>query len=221
MNFSKYSHFSEENLTFVQDIQKSGAVKAVQSDYSFIESSRRYCAPESADRIRQDLRGKPREAVHMLGSGDYHYVSLFRAESFRQDFYLSLFDNHSDDQAEAFCEELLSCGGWVRRVRSLDRCKGDVWIRTVRDAGRLDSIPDASAVFLSIDLDVLSPLWADTDWDQGEMSLSELLSEVQGIASRFRLLGADICGRSPSSLEEDSPLNEKARESLMQIFDRL
>ena len=157
----------------------------------------------------------------MLGSGDYHYVSLFRAESFRQDFYLILFDNHSDDQGEAFGEELLSCGGWVRRVRDLEHCKGDVWIRTLRDACKLDSLPEGAAVFLSIDLDVLSPLWADTDWDQGEMSLSELLSEVQGIASRFRLLGADICGRSPSSLEEDSPLNEKARESLMQIFDRL
>ena len=76
-------------------------------------------------------------------------------------------------------------------------------------------------MFLSIDLDVLSPEWADTDWDQGEMSLGELLEELGKILSRFHILGVDICGRSAAGDPEDSPLNEAARLSLMQIFARL
>ena len=200
---------------------KISAMKQVQSDYSYLESSRRYCSPESAGFIRRELRDKPLRAVHLLGSGDYHYVSLFRAESIRQDFYLILLDNHSDDQQEAFCDELLSCGGWVRRVRELPHCKGDVWIRTISDEGKLSGIPEGADVFLSIDLDVLSPEWADTDWDQGDMSLGELLEELGKILSRFHILGVDICGRSAAGYPEDSPLNEAARLSLMQIFARL
>ena len=56
------------------------------------------------------------------------------------------------------------------------------------------SLPRSLPVYLSIDLDVLSPQWARTDWSQGEMSLPELLQAIDAISKEHRVLGVDICG---------------------------
>jgi arginase family enzyme len=50
------------------------------------------------------------------------------------------------------------------------------------------------AVWLTIDKDVLRPEDALTNWDQGQMPLSFLLTAVQAIGRRHRVVGADICG---------------------------
>ena len=56
------------------------------------------------------------------------------------------------------------------------------------------SLPRSLPVYLSIDLDVLSPQWARTDWSQGEMSLPELIQAIDAISKEHRVLGVDICG---------------------------
>jgi arginase family enzyme len=65
----------------------------------------------------------------------------------------------------------------------------------------LASVP-TPAVYVSIDKDVLAPQDAVTNWDQGMMTLEELLVALKEISERKRLLGVDICGEMPlDSLE--------------------
>ncbi len=50
------------------------------------------------------------------------------------------------------------------------------------------------AVYLTIDKDALAEPDAVTNWDQGEMSLEHVLTLIERIAARRRLVGADVCG---------------------------
>lgn len=49
-------------------------------------------------------------------------------------------------------------------------------------------------VWVTIDKDVLGPDEAITNWDQGAMPLTNLLTALTAIASVRRILGVDICG---------------------------
>ncbi|MBX9720981.1 MAG: hypothetical protein K2X81_06290, partial [Candidatus Obscuribacterales bacterium] len=57
-------------------------------------------------------------------------------------------------------------------------------------------------VYITIDKDVLQESDAITDWDQGEMKLSELLSIVSRVADSANLVGVDVCGeRAPQAIQ--------------------
>lgn len=164
------------------------------SVFSNLEGTCRYCSEESASQIRQAISALPLRSVHWIGTGDYHYLSLFWAERIGEPFVLILFDNHPDDQDAAFGGGLLSCGGWVRQVRALPFCKGVVWFD---GKGRVHGDLKASAelpAYLSVDLDVLDVAYARTNWDQGSVSLGALLGAIGSITAERRIIGADICG---------------------------
>lgn len=50
-----------------------------------------------------------------------------------------------------------------------------------------------AAVWITIDKDVLAPVNAATNWDQGEMPLERLLLALRVLAAK-RILGVDVCG---------------------------
>jgi len=56
-----------------------------------------------------------------------------------------------------------------------------------------DLVPDIP-LYLSIDKDVLTPDWALTNWDQGEMTLPCMNTFLRFFISRYQILGTDICG---------------------------
>lgn len=61
----------------------------------------------------------------------------------------------------------------------------------------LDRLPgriDTDDVYITIDKDALRREEAVTNWDQGELSLDYLLSLVNEIGSRHRIIGADVTG---------------------------
>lgn len=168
------------------------SVDTLKLDFSSLEGTFCYCSAESARRIREKLSLFPLRALHLLGSGDYHYVSLFFLERVKVPFELLLFDNHPDDQPAAFGEDLLSCGSWVRNARRLRMLKASCHIR---HAGELDLATDnALPVYLSIDIDVLSEKYARTGWNQGDMSPDELFASLSSIAASRDILGVDLCG---------------------------
>lgn len=194
---------------------------ALNIDFSHIEGTCLYCSEESAAQIRSALPMYEKPSIRLLGTGDYHYLSLFNLEQLKEDFCLILFDNHSDDQSTAFGGDLLSCGSWVLHARKLPHLKQDIWIQ--KESQIKDLISSIKyPVYLSIDLDVLSRDYARTDWDQGEMSLSTLLDSVSLINQR--ILGVDICGgisttQNPSS--EDIALNHHCYSTLTQYFSEV
>ena len=165
--------------------------------------------------ITERLAGGDPALPRYLGSGDYHYVSYLRIKQLQEPFGLVLLDQHPDDQPGAFGDGLLSCGNWVSEARrTLPFLRTDVWVQRISDLpaalATLSAWPELP-LFLSIDLDVLSPAEFRTDWDQGEMRFAQLQEAVRAICRGRRLLGVDICGAAPcrgsATLSCDAALN--------------
>jgi len=195
---------------------------AVDSDFSYLEGSCCYCSAQSAARIRESVAALPLGALHLIGTGDYHYISLFYLERIAVPFRLLLFDNHPDDQPAAFGGELLSCGSWVAEARKLPLLRSSHHIRDI--SGLVQLPPGGESVYISIDLDILSPDWARTDWDQGEMTLPELEQALLAVAAGHGILGADLCGgltMEKGAKDEDLALNEKTAGELIRLFGGL
>jgi hypothetical protein len=55
------------------------------------------------------------------------------------------------------------------------------------------SLPD-TALWITIDKDVLLQAEAITNWDQGEMAVSHVLGALRRLATSFRIAGIDVCG---------------------------
>ena len=195
-------------------------MQRIFADFSSLEGTNCYCSAESAGQIRRSIAELPLRAFHDIGTGDYHYQTLFWLERIAEPFSLVLFDHHPDDQDGAFGEYLLSCGGWVARARKLPLLKTDVWIRDAADFPALATLPELP-VYLSLDLDVLSEQYARTDWDQGEMTLEEMQTALRALTSSHRLLGVDLCGGNTvekGASPEDLALNASTGEALYGIF---
>ena len=192
----------------------------INADFSCLEGTNCFCAPESAERIRRNVAELPLHAFHDIGTGDYHYVSLFWLERIREPFSLVLFDHHPDDQPGAFGDGLLSCGSWVAEARRLPLLRTDVWIRDAEDFPALEHLPEVP-VYLSIDLDVLSPAFARTDWDQGSMQLDALLAALRKLVAARPVLGVDLCGGltpEKGASPADEALNARTGEALWEVF---
>ena len=169
---------------------------AVRVDLTGLEGTACYCDSEAAARIRERMRDLPVRALHWIDGGDFHYVSRFWLEKLVCPFELVLIDRHSDDQPSAFGPGLLSCGSWVADARrDLSLVRDSHWIRQApyRPADALFFQPGLP-VYLSIDKDVLSPEWARTNWDQGDLSLPQLKELIRQIAACREILGIDVCG---------------------------
>lgn len=180
-----------------------------------------YCDAQSAVTIRSALKeAGPKPPICLLDSGDYHYLSFFLMEEIPAPFELMLFDNHPDDQPGAFGEELLSCGGWVASARKhIPSLRSTVW---VDGRGGIHGKTDtALPVYLSVDLDILSPEYALTDWDQGTLSLGELCSAISESIEGRVIAGADICGgisKEKGGTPSDSALNIAAALKLADVI---
>lgn len=179
-----------------------------------LEGANCYCDEDAAETVRKALGGLSPEGCHWIDTGDYHYLSYFWMEKITGPFRLVLFDNHPDDQEDAFGAGLLSCGGWVKTARErLPMLKEVLWNCT--DAG--NDLP----VFLSIDIDVLAAEHARTDWNQGGMSLDELRSAVAGLKASCHIIGTDICGgitAGKGGSEADFLINRNTKLALMELL---
>lgn len=187
----------------------------IQSDFSHLEGTNCYCDADSALAIRQAISGLPLCDVHCIGTGDYHYVSLFWLERIREPFCLVLFDNHPDDQQTAFGGDLLSCGSWVAEARKLPMCKAVLWYDG--NGQKHGTLEQDLPVYISVDLDILDKAYAVTDWDQGCMTLDWLIGQIEELRSIHRLAGADICGgitESKGAMSCDLRLNSSTVETL-------
>ncbi len=192
-------------------------MEVIPSDFSALEGTNCYCSEESAAQIRRAISGLPLSAVHMIGTGDYHYITLFWLERIREPFSLVLFDNHPDDQPSAFSPDTLSCGSWVAEARKLPYCIG-----THRLPGACGETA-GQPVYISIDLDVLSRDYARTDWDQGTMTLDELVGYILEIKKAARIIGVDICGGltiQKGASPDDLAINAATEKALISLFEQ-
>ena len=166
-----------------EGFQPRGAAKL---DFRELEGTCCYCSEEAAEAFSKAVSGP--EGIAWIDSGDYHYLSYFRARGTGREFELILLDNHSDDFD--LCG-MLSCGNWVTALQEQSGCK----VSLIRKASDYEACQDSPLpVFISLDLDVLRKEEWLTNWDQGSMSMQELQSILASIQAKREVLGMDICG---------------------------
>lgn len=196
-------------------------------DFSDLRGCRGYCADDALRKIQSRLRSRKHRRVTLIGHGNYHYVTYVLLSEIRQPFSLVLFDHHTD-LAPGGDAPYLSCGSWVSRALKtlplMDRVvivgahipdggsgsglPANVTIVPEQEARRMSpadivrairsSVPDRP-LYISVDKDVLDPENAATDWDQGSMTLRQLLDVIRELKRVRPIEGADICGEMPLS----------------------
>lgn len=101
-------------LDFIYQTQnlKEFLPNAYELNLTSMEGVRGYCDAFSVDLLRKELMCLSFHGIHFLGSGNYHYLSLFFLEKLKVPFSLVVFDHHTDMQPSSF-GNLLSCGSWI------------------------------------------------------------------------------------------------------------
>ena len=151
---------------------------------------------------KKETKELPR--IRLLDSGNYHYMSKLLLGLEKEDLFLAVFDHHTDMQPPALLP-VLSCGSWIRDAAgAYQNIKGicvigppeasvreteameHVWFVTQEElddgsgAAKIKEIFASHAgtfpVYLSVDKDILSKEELDTNWDQGNVRVDELLS---------------------------------------------
>jgi arginase family enzyme len=189
-------------------------------DFRGLRQTSLYCSLASFQAIRRTMPA--RSGVTLLGSGNYHYVTLALLARLPRPFTLILVDHHTDGGASVV-PAMLSCGSWVRyafshlpqlaRVVMIGPSVGATEHLATSIRKKIVSVPALSAttptellaeirtddVYLSIDKDVLAPSVVRTNWDQGNLTLDSLLPFLDEFVRLQDLRGADICGELPAS----------------------
>ena len=194
-----------------------------------------YCDDYAKERLRKRLQDVSLERVHFIDSGNYHYLSYFFLERIQEDFALVLLDHHPDYQPPSF-GDILSCGGWVKNAfEEFEHLKKVYMVDVDEDLfyqlkdvppeicllkkDELEKISADLPIYVSLDKDVLSEDEAATDWDQGDMKLSELL-DIMSVLQEHRLLGVDVCGeKKEAPTDSEIETNRKINETIYNFFD--
>lgn len=105
---------------FLQGLRESAASNSDIHwlDCTQIAGTDCYCDDEAVETIRRriaDAGIKDAGGIHFIDNGNYHYMSKIWTGMVQEPFSLVVFDHHPDMQAPRF-GNILSCGGWVRKV---------------------------------------------------------------------------------------------------------
>lgn len=196
-------------------------------DFSDLRGCQGYCSFDSLRQIEQRLALRKYRRITMIGNGNYHYVTYLLLSEIRHPFSLILFDHHTD-LAPSGDIPFISCGSWVgTAVRDLpllnrvviigaqpsDRRQAygipnNVTVISEQEASRMStaeiariirSVLPEQPIYISVDKDVLDPENAATNWDQGSMTLRQLLDLIRVLKRTHPLAGVDVCGELPLS----------------------
>lgn len=185
-------------------------------DCRHIQGTRCYLDDDAATKLRALVASHPAN-LRFIDSGNYHYMSLLTAETFTQPFNLILFDHHPDNQPPSF-GDITSCGGWVLEAQEKLPHLHQVFTFGVGDMPSIADIPCDLPIFISIDKDVLCTADSITDWDQGTMTLTELLSYLKEIMTGRQVLAVDICGDASENPLDASPVNNQTNTLLVDFL---
>ena len=180
-----------------------------------------YCDDEAVEAIRRRIAGAgitDARGIHFFDNGNYHYMSKIWTDMVQEPFSLVVFDHHPDMQEPRF-GNILSCGGWVKKVLEENKFVQSVTLIGVADhlaeeipphdkvmiireseivtlEGRSPDRVHASShpLYISIDKDALSTDYAATNWDQGSLSLEHMKAIIEALAQGHKIIGIDICG---------------------------
>ena len=104
-------------------------------DCSNIPGTDCYCDDEAVEAIRRriaDAGITDAHDIHFFDNGNYHYMSKIWTDMVQEPFSLVVFDHHPDMQEPRF-GNILSCGGWVKKVVEENKFVDNVVIIGVAD----------------------------------------------------------------------------------------
>ena len=178
---------------------------ASELDLTQLEGTACYCDKDAESAIEEAIKALPIKALHWIDGGDYHYLSELWMRKLESPTRLLLIDNHPDDQEPSFGGDIISCGGWVAHAKRTNPLICE----------------DSDLLYVSIDLDWLSPDYARTNWNQGTASVQDLLALLDKELAGKQIAGVDICGGISSALggkAEDFAINLRTRSILQDYF---
>lgn len=182
-----------------------------------VDGTRCYLDDEAKKVLTDRISELSAEGLHFIDSGNYHYLSLLWLTKITEDFNLVLFDHHPDNQPPSF-GQITSCGGWVlEAAETLPHLK-NVYTYGVGEEIPVEQLPTDLPLYISIDKDALSTDFAITDWDQGDMTLSQLLEMLSVLFEKHQVIGVDICGDSGEYAESGAEINNQTN---ITLFDFL
>ncbi|MBQ7557659.1 MAG: hypothetical protein IJT00_06325 [Lachnospiraceae bacterium] len=207
--------------------------RAVFRDLTGLSSVNGYCSEGSLEQLSALIQKDRDTRIHFIDNGNYHYLSYLWMKTLmdnKHDGYgLIYLDNHDDTQEAAF-GGLLSCGSWVRKAREdLNGLHNIKWIgpeNYMQDL--MFEGPDSSGLhkypaFISVDKDILSEDEVRTNWDQGTMTLPELLDILDILINdpHISVCGIDVCG-GPDRSAPDSDLikDDEVNREILSFLDR-
>ncbi len=137
-----------ENQPFMEGLRRSG--EATWIDLSQVPGTDCYCDDEAVETIRRriaDAGIKDAGGIHFFDNGNYHYMSKIWTDMVQEPFSLVVFDHHPDMQEPRF-GNILSCGGWVKKV-----LKGNKFVNNVVIIGVADHLVNEIRAELSQSVD--------------------------------------------------------------------
>jgi len=170
-------------------------------------------------------------ALCFIGKGDYHYISYILLKRVKVPFCLVVIDNHLDMQV--FIRECISCGSWMQNavcLRNLEKIihigKKDLKMKVKErvysigfDISKLKMLIGELPVYISIDKDILHKSLVNTNWDQGNLFLEDLI-KVLSYIPRDRIIGIDVCGEPAFNLFSfEFRRSEKINLAILEFFN--
>lgn len=235
----------EGTRCYLDDEAKAELLKRMDNVSGKVELSKSINSVDADAELSKSMDSVDAEGIHFIDSGNYHYLSLLWLSKINEDFNLILFDHHPDDQPPSF-GQITSCGGWVLEAKETLSHLKNVYtfgVNEVHDPDRvycyeaneaialgqdshasnntfkdISEIPTDLPLYISIDKDVLSTDDAITDWDQGDMSLEEMIELLSELVKDRRILGVDICGDSGEMAESGARINNQTNELLFDFL---
>ncbi|ADL07144.1 arginase family protein [Thermosediminibacter oceani] len=245
---------SDESLSFQKNLMKKANVILDLTGATGL----RFCSEKKHFmKVKQKLApSKP--GITFLGPGDFHHLSAHFIDGIKPKPVLVLFDHHSDMLGSP--DGFVTCGSWVAHVLregKVKKClvagissKDEALFKVSSDCRAVflpedlphdkvvsaiveELVKSGGPVYISIDKDVLSQKDAATNWDQGCMSLDELLDFIEVIGETAPVAGADVCGEWRVPVDrvflnredvEKTGLNEQANikilEKLLKVWQK-
>ena len=181
-----------------------------------VDGRNMYCDDEAYRIIRDRLSEyeDPASGIHLIDTGNYHYMSRIFTSFIEESYDLVLIDHHTDMQEASF-GGLLSCGSWAREVLEKDEHLRTLTVigpekfedggeeRCVSASGKqltavtyegMNHSGGNIPLYISVDKDVMSTSECITNWDQGDLTADELCALIESVSDGRRIIGADICG---------------------------
>lgn len=124
---------ASDNVGSVTAEKKTKKIKWL--DCTQISGTDCYCDDDAVTAIREQIANagiKTAEGIHFFDNGNYHYMSKIWTDMVQEPFSLVVFDHHPDMQPPRF-GDILSCGGWVKKVLDENKFIDNVVIIGVAD----------------------------------------------------------------------------------------